>query len=69
MTQSKVNTRRLRWGVALLMLVLVLALGGCAVTERLGKSDAPAAAAASGDTDPDAQPCGRQHAGQGRGLR
>jgi multidrug resistance efflux pump len=46
MTQSKVNTRRLRWGVALLMLVLVLALGGCAVTERLGKSDAPAAAAA-----------------------
>ena len=45
-TQAKVNSMRSRWGVVLLMLVLVLALGGCAVTERLGKSDAPATAAA-----------------------
>ena len=52
MTQFGVSPRGMlrdstsrRWGVALLLVVLALALGGCAVTEMLGKSDAPPPAA------------------------
>jgi multidrug resistance efflux pump len=44
MMQSEVNTQRPRWGVALMLLVLALALSGCAVAERLGVSEAPTVA-------------------------
>jgi multidrug resistance efflux pump len=57
MTQSKVNAPRLRTGAAILMLVIALALGGCSVAERLGKSDAaPAAAAAPATPFPTPSP-------------
>jgi multidrug resistance efflux pump len=43
-TQAKVNSMRPRWGVALMLLAFALALGGCAVAERLGLSEAPTVA-------------------------
>ncbi len=57
MMQSKVNTARLRRSAVILALPLILALGGCSVTERLGKSDAaPVAAAAPATPVPTPSP-------------
>ena len=41
-TQAKVNPQRPGWGMAFVLLALALMLSGCAVTERLGVSAAPA---------------------------
>jgi multidrug resistance efflux pump len=43
-TQAKMQPPRSRWGAAILLLAVALALGGCAAAERLGVSEAPAAA-------------------------
>ncbi len=43
-TQARIHPPRPRWGVAILLLALVLALGGCTVAQQLGISEAPAAA-------------------------
>jgi HlyD family secretion protein len=57
MMQIGASSTRRRWGVAVLTLVLALALEGCSVAERLGKSDtAPVAAAAPATPIPTPSP-------------